>query len=597
MRDRGPRSAVRRKGIVTVMILCGTIAAALVLSRGRPNGITVTLISVLVGGGSLAGVYLAWAAYSRDQSKAPRISLEEAADQLAVALWKQWEAEARLRRLNDPYPLPVSWSAADPGLADEWEVLEKLAHSGAGWPEPPSPGTWATGPDDLAGEGGGLADILARVPTGRLLVLGEPGAGKTMLMVRLVLDMLQARNSGGAVPFLVPLASWNPEEQDLHEWLVGQLAVGRPEMRDLPHGGRGGLGESLLEAGLIMPILDGLDEVPDAIRGPAISRINDVLRAGETVMVTCRTDDYRRAVTMPKGPQIKLRAAAAIQLRSLSVDTVADYLITDAGGPAARARWAPVLEILGSGSPAAKALTTPLMVALARVIYNPRPNELDGVARDPAELCSPELADREAVEAHLFDAFIPAAYRGSSHWTAEEAEPWLRFLARFLQEKIGSPDLAWWQLALVIGRPARARTGKIAAFLWGKPHPPPEPSRRTAFRWSRLRRGAVIGLITGFIISAYPLWAFARNWPGFKSGMPFTEAVIVTPIGFSIVGIMLGLAGGLLFGLAGVPDDLAHVATPGSVLARDRRATLTVVLIPAISVGLITGFPPEVSPA
>ena len=54
-------------------------------------------------------------------------------------------------------------------------------------------GTWAAGPDDLAGEGGELADVLARVPTGRLVVLGEPGAGKTMLMVRLVLDLLARR--------------------------------------------------------------------------------------------------------------------------------------------------------------------------------------------------------------------------------------------------------------------------------------------------------------------------------------------------------------------------------------------------------------------
>ena len=74
----------------------------------------------------------------------------------------------------------------------------------------PSAGTWAAGLDDLAGEGGELVEVLARVPTGRLIVLGEPGAGKTMLMVRLVLDMLARRASGGCVPFLASVASWNP---------------------------------------------------------------------------------------------------------------------------------------------------------------------------------------------------------------------------------------------------------------------------------------------------------------------------------------------------------------------------------------------------
>ena len=62
-------------------------------------------------------------------------------------------------------------------------------------------------------------------------------------------------------------------------------------------------------------------------------------------------------------------------------------------------------------TPAGQALSMPLMVGLARAIYNARPGELAGTLRDPAELCSPALADRTAVESLLFDAFIPAAYR------------------------------------------------------------------------------------------------------------------------------------------------------------------------------------------
>src|SRR5206468_875472 len=47
------------------------------------------------------------------------------------------------------------------------------------------------------------------------------------------------------------------------------------------------------------------------------------------------------------------------------------------------------------------------------------------------------------VEAHLFDAFIPAAYRQSAgRWTTDEAESWLVFLA----EHTDGSDLAWWDL-------------------------------------------------------------------------------------------------------------------------------------------------------
>ena len=138
--------------------------------------------------------------------------------------------------------------------------------------------------------------------------------------------------------------------------------------------------------------------------------------------MTCRTEQYRAAVRPSDGVEVTLRAAAAIQLRPLDAGAVRRYLRDDAPGPAARARWDPVLAALGTQAPAGQALTTPLMVGLARAIYNPRPGELAGTIRDPAELC--RFADRAAVEAHLFDQFIPAAYRAftAGRWTARKAE-------------------------------------------------------------------------------------------------------------------------------------------------------------------------------
>ena len=298
--------------------------------------------------------------------------------------------------------------------------------------------------------------MLARVPTGRLVVLGEPGAGKTMLMVRLVLDLLARRASGGPVPFLASVASWDPAGQDLRDWLRARLLIDYPALASPPPIGATGStrAAALLAAGLILPVLDGLDEIPEQVRGPAISRINDALQPGEQVVVTCRSKQYRDAVRPQGGAEVTLRGAAAIQLRPLDADAVRGYLCDDAAGPAARARWDPVLAVLGTEAPAGQALSTPLMVGLARAIYNPRPGELAGDLRDPAELCGPALADRTAVESLLFDAFIPAAYRHdpAGRWKAQDAERWLVFLARHLEYTIGCPDLAWWQLPLAIPR-------------------------------------------------------------------------------------------------------------------------------------------------
>ena len=146
------------------------------------------------------------------------------------AVWTQWDNEARMRRLNDPYPLSVSWAAADASLTDTWDSLVKLAGSGAGWPTAAPEVDWAAGPGDLAGKGRKLADVLVRVPTGRLVVLGEPGSGKTMLMVRLVLDLLARRANGlvkglllglgfGLVPGLVLLLALS-----IGGWLVSGIA-------------------------------------------------------------------------------------------------------------------------------------------------------------------------------------------------------------------------------------------------------------------------------------------------------------------------------------------------------------------------------------
>ena len=156
--------------------------------------------------------------------------MAQVADQLAIAVGAQWEAEAAIRRLNDPYPLPVSWAAADPSLTDAWDSLVKLATSGAGWPPPPPAGTWAAGPDDLAGKGGELVEVLARVPTGRLVVLGEPGAGKTMLMVRLVLDLLARRRRRRPCPDPGLGGVLEPAEQDLRDWLGAQLLIDYPAL-------------------------------------------------------------------------------------------------------------------------------------------------------------------------------------------------------------------------------------------------------------------------------------------------------------------------------------------------------------------------------
>jgi Cdc6-like AAA superfamily ATPase len=98
----------------------------------------------------------------------PEERIERLAEQLAAAVKEQWQAEWRLRRLQDPDPLQVRWASADPWLADHRENIG--------------------GPVDLSDRLEHGAEVFGRVPSKRLVILGRPGSGKTVLALRFTLE-------------------------------------------------------------------------------------------------------------------------------------------------------------------------------------------------------------------------------------------------------------------------------------------------------------------------------------------------------------------------------------------------------------------------
>jgi NACHT domain len=584
------------------------------------GGTVGVILSVSLG---LPALWLAAVGYlaAGRSAQASELTMAQVADQLAAGVRAQWEAEASMRGLNRPYPLPVSWAVADPDLAVEWGSLVNLASSGAGRRVPPAE-AWAAGPADLAGNGDELVDVLDRVPTGRMVVLGEPGAGKTMLMIRLVLDLIGHRSDGEPVPILVSMASWDPVGQDLREWLAAQLGRDHPALSGPPPPGRmeRTQAEALLADYLILPVLDGLDEIPEQIRGPAIGKINDALRPGERLVVTCRSEQYRDAIRPEGGRELRpVEAAAAIELCPLDLAAAREYLSYGAPGPEARARWDRLFHRLGRKAPVREAFTTPLMVSLANTVYNSSPAGSSTARPDPFELRNRALTDRKAVESVLFDAFIPAVYRRDlgGRWTAQDARKWLVFLARHLEREIASPDLAWWQLRRSVPRTAAEAVGVVAAVV-----------------------GVAAGVLAGFAMAAFVVVARARvpvavvvglmvgagvlagvaGLAGRSSAGPPARGVRISgpggmPVGALVAGwvIVIGVAAALgggsvaavvldlvivaafaagvmaVAGLEGVPGDLAEAASPRAVLARDRRMALLFTLAAGSGAGFVVG--------
>ncbi|MFF8431745.1 NACHT domain-containing protein [Streptomyces sp. NPDC016566] len=538
--------------------------------------------------------------------------LEEVADQLAQGVRQQWEAEAQVRRLNDPFPLSVEWVAADADLVESWPHLRELAGE---WPGqyPEAASAWAVSARGLAGEGGEIAKTFERVPTRRLVVLGEPGAGKTMLLIRLLLALLEHRPPGGPVPVIFPLASWDPTRQDLYTWLAHELAQDHPALRkpvppSPPQGGTGTQARALLEQRLILPILDGLDELPQAVRARALHAINQVLATGQPLVLSSRTAEYRSALATPTGTRVLLNGAAGIRLLPLDPAKAAAYLERDAGGPASQAtvRWRRVTVVLGTDTPASEALSTPLGLFLARTIYNPRPDEEIAELPDPDELLDrARFPTRSVLDAHLFTRFIPAAYRPHPHhptrWSVQQAQRTLTFLASHLQHTLGgTPNLAWWQLhkafpyeylamgftaALVIGLPIGLLGGLIgtagyaigsssgfagiagvAGAIIAYTSREMNPSSGIRWRWRGEPRNPIPWLAVGFMFGSLCATMFMVDY-----GVGNTVG--------TTVGIICGLPFVLMGGLQSVHPDLDKAVGPRAVLAGDEHMFWTFTLV------------------
>ncbi|MER6998147.1 NACHT domain-containing protein [Streptomyces sp. NPDC000410] len=553
----GTGRRTRRVGLLYFALAVGGMAGAVGVAFRFDLRVAETAAALLP---SVGGLYLSWAAFQADRREAADgYGVARIADRLAVAVRGQWESEARVRRLNDPYPLPVSWQAADPRFGESWALLREMAgHWPSGRSAPPS--GWATGPVGLAGTGGEIAEVfLERVPTRRLVVLGGPGSGKTMLLIRLMLALVAERAEGSPVPVLFPLASWNPAEQTLESWMAERLArdysgLGAPAAgHTAPAGyaapaghtdraGQVSHARTLLEHRLILPVLDGFDEIPEPFRAVALDAINAALPPGQPLVLSSRVTEYGDTLAPAHGVPVRLCGAAAVELVPLAAPDIADYLRRDAGGQdtAAASRWDPVIRLLGTDAPVARALTTPLMLFLARTVYNPRPGEHTAVLPTPEDLCDPgRFPDPAAVRTHLFDAFVPAAYRPHPRypcrWSAQQAEHALRYLARHLQHTLGgTTDLAWWQVRRAL---------------------PP--------RINQVATGAVLGVVawTAATVVGRLTALLAGLDTGWQTGPP---AAIVA-------GLAGGIAVGIPHGLAGKPADLATPVGPAALLEQDRR--------------------------
>jgi len=153
---------------------------------------------------------------------------------------------------------------------------------------------------------------------GQLLILGKPGAGKTILLLQLAETLLgQAQaDDKQPMPLVFNLSSWATKQGDLGSWLADEMRrnYGIPKKN----------GKNRLERNQIILLLDGLDEVAESARDACVDAIN-AYREGHKnlkIAVCSRIADYE-ALTK------KLDVNGAILLDDLSDEQIENYLAGD----------------------------------------------------------------------------------------------------------------------------------------------------------------------------------------------------------------------------------------------------------------------------
>ena len=309
--------------------------------------------------------------------------------------------------------------------------------------------------------------IYGGLRSGRLVIAGAPGAGKSGAAVLFVLAALRHRDRVSVeertkvpVPILLTAQDWDPRRQSLKDWLIRRLQLSYPLFA-----GQSGTEKvsRMIDVGKLTMIFDGLDEMAEELRPIALQALN---YASFRVIILSRTAEMASAASHLG----RLQGAAAIELHAVDVLTAASYLEHVQLYPPP-AGWRDLIHRIRANpnSPLSEALNNPLTLTLIRDTYHSGDD-----ARELLKFCDrvQRVTNKQAAEeitGYLLDRVLVAAYaprpgQPLPKYNFQTAHTTLsRIAARMNEDEIR--DLQWWRIPRWTSAVPRAVLGGFVAWL------------------------------------------------------------------------------------------------------------------------------------
>lgn len=248
----------------------------------------------------------------------------------------------------------------------------------------------------------------------KLVLLGEPGAGKTVLLLQLA-RQLHAKAVASAtepIPVIFPLSSWAQKQLPFHEWLQGEL-------RDR-YGASPKLAETLVAGERLIYLLDGLDEVNAEQREACLQAIKTFVENPKRhieYMLCSRQIEFVKL-------QTRLDVPGEIVLQLLSWDAIQHYVQGD--------EFAALRTLLNGN--------TILRDDFARIPFmlNTMAYVTQGDSIEKVRLALKGKTDSEDLRTYFLDAYVTKRLRArvSAKYPADKTRHWLRWLAgQLVKEK------------------------------------------------------------------------------------------------------------------------------------------------------------------